>query len=211
MGKRPSHNPKCSHDFYLRPLVSPKNPHIWYSCEPIGIHPLCKIVAKMCKATGIGGWRTNHSLHSTAATRMYQSGIEEHEVAHVTGHASVAVRSYKHTSDDQKHNISDVLYANKKAPSTAPNPAYSPSVAVNPQIVTKCDCQCTKNNCESCHKFACEWLGHDWQCDSNPTNWCATNSEPSVMCLSVTEIWSKLLMLIICLGLRECIQWSYFW
>ncbi len=72
-----------------------------------------KIISKMCEVAGIGGRRTNHSLRSTAATRMYQCGLEEHEVAQVTRHTSVAVESYKRTSDKQKRNISEILYANK--------------------------------------------------------------------------------------------------
>ena len=113
LAKHPSHDIKCSHDFYLHPLANPKNPHVWYSYQPTGIHPLGKIIGKMCKAAGIGGRHTNHSLRSTAATRMYQYGLEEHQVAQVTGHASVAVHLYKRTSDEQKQNISEVLYANK--------------------------------------------------------------------------------------------------
>ncbi len=99
LSKRPSHVPKCSHDLYLHPLSNPKNPHVWYSCLPIGVHTLAKVIAKMCEAGGLGGKSSNHSLRSTAATRLYQNGVEEQQIATLTGHHSVAVRNYKRMGD----------------------------------------------------------------------------------------------------------------
>lgn len=77
LSKHPSHDPKSSHDLYLRPLSNPKNPHVWYSYLPIGVHTLVKVIAKMCKASGLGVKLSNHSLRSTAATCLYQNGVEE--------------------------------------------------------------------------------------------------------------------------------------
>ncbi len=42
---------------------------------------------------------SNHSLRVTAATRIFDSGIEEQLVKEKTGHKSNAVCAYKHTSD----------------------------------------------------------------------------------------------------------------
>ena len=62
----------------------------------------------MCKAAGISGYKTNHSLRATTATRLYQAGVEEQ--LERTGHRSLdGVRSYKRTSDEQRVALSDIL------------------------------------------------------------------------------------------------------
>ena len=65
----------------------------------------------MCEQAGIPGFRTNHSLRATTATRLHQSGcVEEQEIMQRTGHRSTeAVRSYKRTSREQLEQVSDVL------------------------------------------------------------------------------------------------------
>lgn len=74
--------------FYLQPLQAQK-PHIWYSRQPYGANTLAKFVKDMCDAAGITGYRTNHSLRATTATRLYQSGVDEMLIMHKTGHRSV--------------------------------------------------------------------------------------------------------------------------
>ena len=67
-------------------------------------------IARLCKQAGIPGHRTNHSLHATAVTRLYQSGIDEQLVMERTGHRSLdGVGGYKHTSMAQKEALSDIL------------------------------------------------------------------------------------------------------
>ena len=69
----------------------------------------------MCKAAGITGYKTNHSLRATTATRLYQAGIDEQLIMEKTGHHSLeGVRSYKRTSSEQQESISDILSMNKK-------------------------------------------------------------------------------------------------
>ena len=64
----------------------------------------------MCEACGIEGFKTNHSLRATAATRLYSSGIDEQLVMERTGHQSLeGIQSYKRTSADQKEIVSDIL------------------------------------------------------------------------------------------------------
>ena len=95
--------------FYLGPLKNPTN-DCWYSMVPVGRNKLAKAVSKMCEACGIEGLKTNHSLRATAATRLYSSGIDEQLVMERTGHRSLeGIRSYKHTSADQKEIVSDIL------------------------------------------------------------------------------------------------------
>ena len=109
MSHRPDHMPKCSKDFYLRPLTVP-NGDVWYSCQPRGRHKLEKVVKEMCKKAGFSGKKTNHSLRASSATRMYAEGLDEQLICERTGHRSVAVRSYKRMSNAMLRDVSDVLY-----------------------------------------------------------------------------------------------------
>ena len=85
----------------------------------------------MCKECGIEGYKTNHSLRATAATRLYASGIDEQLVMERTGHRSLeGIRSYKRTSDEQREAVSDIL-SNKK-PCT--EIALSENACVTPEV-----------------------------------------------------------------------------
>ena len=83
----------------------------WYTNQPLGHCTLDSTVKRMCEQAGIPGYRTNHSLRATAATRLHQSGcVEEQEIMQRTGHRSIeAVRSYKWTSSEQLEQVSDIL------------------------------------------------------------------------------------------------------
>ena len=100
--------------FYLSPLKTPKT-GCWFSISPIGKNKLSKAIANMCKECGIQGYKTNYSLRATAATRLYMSGIDEQLVMERTGHRSTeGIRSYKHTTMEQKEVVSDVLSTTKR-------------------------------------------------------------------------------------------------
>jgi integrase len=127
-----SHRPtdaKCSPAFYLRPLAKPRS-NIWFSCQPLGINQISKTVARMCQSANIGGFRSNHSLRATAASRLYDQNVDEQLICETTGHRSSAVRAYKRTNDGHKKRISDTLYG---IPSTstqaAPEPAQVATVS----------------------------------------------------------------------------------
>ena len=95
--------------FYFQPLKK-LNGDLWFSSKPIGHNVLNQTVARLCSEAGIGGYRTNHSLRATAATRLYQAGVDEQLIMERTGHRSLeGVRSYKHTSGSQKEAVSDLL------------------------------------------------------------------------------------------------------
>ena len=109
---RPSHNPKCSQDLYLRPLKR-YTEHVWYSCQPlVGLNTLQSVTSKLAESVKIKEKQTNHSLRATVPTHMYQFGMDDKLVQDVTGHRSNAVLEYKHTNNDQKKNVSEVLYGN---------------------------------------------------------------------------------------------------
>lgn len=120
--------------FYLQPLKSPTLDR-WYSTKPLGHNTISKTISRLCSAAGILGYKTNHSLRATAATRLYQSGIDEQLVMERTGHRSLeGVRAYKRTSEEQREVLSDIL--NRKEPriddtlaSEAPGPDNGPVVA----------------------------------------------------------------------------------
>ncbi len=56
------------------------------------------------------GYKTNHSLRATAASRLYHSGLDEQLIMERTGHRSIeGIRSYKRTSNQQQVTVSNVL------------------------------------------------------------------------------------------------------
>lgn len=100
--------------FYLTPLKKPKT-GCWFSRTALGHNTLRDTVNRICKEAGIQGFKTNHSLRSTAASRLYQAGVDEQLVMERTGHRSLeGVRSYKRTCDEQRIALSDIL--NRKKP-----------------------------------------------------------------------------------------------
>ena len=54
--------------FYLQPSRMPMET-CWFSRRALGYHPLSITVARICKAAGIEGYKTNHSLRATSTTR----------------------------------------------------------------------------------------------------------------------------------------------
>jgi len=94
--------------FYLRPLRK-FSVDRWYCASPVGINTLGTVVQRICKMAGFVGHYTNHSLRSTAATRLFNANVEEQLVMEKTGHVSTAVRAYKRVSEDQQQQLSDIL------------------------------------------------------------------------------------------------------
>ena len=93
--------------FYLQPLKIARK-DCWYQLRPVGHNTLSNTVKKLC------GKYTNHSLRRTRATRLFQKGVDEHQIMSITGHRSVnGVRVYKETSLQQEENLSDLLQVNK--------------------------------------------------------------------------------------------------
>ena len=95
------------HDaFYFQPLKNPTR-SCWYFKKLLGHHTLRNTLSRLCKKAGITGYKSNHTLHATAATRLYKSGIDEQLVMDRTGHRSLeGIRSYKRTSNSQREAVS---------------------------------------------------------------------------------------------------------
>ena len=115
-----AHRPQnLQHDaFYLTPIRNPKT-EIWYSSMPVGYRTLMTTVNRLCKSASIDGYKTNHSLRVTAATRLFQQGVDEQLIMLRTGHRSIdGVRTYKRVSKDQQQVLSNVLNRTTEPPPT---------------------------------------------------------------------------------------------
>ena len=92
--------------FYLAPLSSVKG-LVWHKKQAIGVHTLVK---RLCVKAGISGYKTNHSLRVTTATRLFHSGLDEQLIMERTGHrSSDGVRAYKRSCVEQQAVVSQVL------------------------------------------------------------------------------------------------------
>ena len=148
--------------FYFQPLKTPR-PDCWFSNKPIGHNTLDGTVARLCRQAQIQGFRTNHSLRATAATRLFQASVDEQLIMERTGHRSLkGVRSYKRTSDNQREALSDILNsgAKKSKLSLCPQPATSSYTEPSTDICQHKPVQFTMQNtqCHSSQSLANEHL-----------------------------------------------------
>ena len=112
ISKRPEGAPDTA--FYLQPLSKYDN-SVWYSRKPVGHNKIAFTVKKLCAQVGVEGYKTNHSLRRTAATRLFQAGCDEQLIMDVTGHRSTdGVREYKEVCLDQRKALSDVIQNPRK-------------------------------------------------------------------------------------------------
>ncbi len=72
----------------------------WYYDKPVGVNALKKVMKSLAQSAGLEGKFLNHSLHATAATRMFEHGVDEQLIKKITGHKSHAVRLYKRENED---------------------------------------------------------------------------------------------------------------
>ena len=94
---------------YLQPKKD-YTPDVWYLDRPVGVNRLRNVVKDLCSKAGIPGFFSNHSLRSTCATNLYQCNIDEQLIQEITGHRSLAVRSYKRTCDSQRRKASNCIF-----------------------------------------------------------------------------------------------------
>ena len=121
------YNEKCPPDspdnaFYLKPLSKPAG-DTWFQPHPVGHNILGSVVKRLCEAAGLQEHYTNHFLHATAATRLFEAGVDEQLIMQHTGHSTTAaVRSYKRIGEKLRCVTSDVLNSEKKVKTEeAPN------------------------------------------------------------------------------------------
>lgn len=99
--------------FYLQPRKKFR-PGMWYLDKPVSENKLRDVIKDICESAGLPGFYTNHSLRSTSATTMYQGDIDEQIIQEITGHRSLAVRSYKRTCDKQRKEASNCIFNTQK-------------------------------------------------------------------------------------------------
>ena len=139
-------------NFYLHSLSKP-TPTQWYGEQVIGQATLSKTVKNLLKEADIEGYFTNHSCRRSGTTRLFQAGLDKKLIKEVTGHRSDAVDKYAVTSDDQREQISNIMYEKPKQNVTA-------TVSIPPQetglndsksevIVKTCSCGGQSGNLNS--------------------------------------------------------------
>ena len=73
------------------------------------------MISRMMSSAKIPGNYSNHSLRSTATTRLFNAHIDEQLIMARTGHSSTTgVRSYKRVSEQLIEETSDVLNGKKR-------------------------------------------------------------------------------------------------
>ena len=100
--------------FYLTPLKKPTS-GCWFSRTAVGHNTLRDTWRGFARMQGYRVFKTNHSLKSTTASRLYQAGVDKQLVMERTGHRSLdSVWSYKRTCDKQRITLSDILNRKKR-------------------------------------------------------------------------------------------------
>ena len=82
----------------------------WFLNKPVGVNTLQSVIKNICSKAGLPGYYTNNSLRASSATRMYYNDVEEQVIQEITGHRSLAVRSYKRTCDEQRKSASNSIF-----------------------------------------------------------------------------------------------------
>ena len=62
--------------------------NLWFAKTRYHHNKLSSTVKRLCSKAGITGYKTNHSLRATAASRLYQTRVHEQLVMERTGHHS---------------------------------------------------------------------------------------------------------------------------
>ena len=86
----------------------------WFRDSPAGENRMRSLVKDLCSKAGIPGYYTNHSLQTTSCTRMYNCDIDEQVIQEISGHRSLAVRSYKKTCEKQRRNATKCIFGERK-------------------------------------------------------------------------------------------------
>ena len=81
---------------------------------PVGAHQLNKFLEGMCQEAGIKGKKTNHSLHATGASAMFNAGVPEKLIRSVTGYRWNALQLYERPTDEQLQETSAALVQGKR-------------------------------------------------------------------------------------------------
>lgn len=99
--------------FYMKPKDRiPASPgESWYANSPLGHNTLGKFLKEILKEGKVDAeYKSNHSLRSTAITRMFENKIPEKLIMERSGHLSVGgLLSYEHSTMAQKKEVCKLL------------------------------------------------------------------------------------------------------
>ena len=95
---------QCENAFYMRATST------GFGKQAVGHNTLERIIKDLMLDAGICGFFTLYSLRATAATRLYNNGMDEQAIMHITGHRSAAVREYKRMEEGMKRHLSAILH-----------------------------------------------------------------------------------------------------
>ena len=103
-------------NFYLQPLSTiPKCPNKPFSCTPVPRNTLAKAVGEMCTKANISGHKTNHSLHATSCSKLFQAGVPEKVIQQRIGHLSLqGMCHYERTTSQQQQAVSRILNSDEE-------------------------------------------------------------------------------------------------
>ncbi len=143
----------------------------WYSDRPVGVNQLKKVVKNLMSRAGLEGKYTNHSLHVTCATRMFEAGVDEQLIKTFTGHKSDTVRNYKCISDNLMRKASstvstpdnDSLESTQNPSLEQPKKSKKPKENSDPEDADFVDAVMTAPRA---HKRPCPLTGSDNACTS---------------------------------------------
>ena len=82
-----AHRPPGLEDFYLTPLMRPKD-DTQYKVTPMGVNQIGSVVKNLFVEADIKGRFTNHSLKRTATSQLCADGFGRDVVNKKTGHVS---------------------------------------------------------------------------------------------------------------------------
>ena len=104
----PVTKPSMKPNFYLRSLER-TNLAQWFSTQVVSLNTLKKTVGEMLKNTKLDGFFSNHSLHRTGISHLFQAGVPLKLIKEYSGHCSEALDRYQIPSEKQIQEISSVL------------------------------------------------------------------------------------------------------
>ena len=99
--------------FYLKPCTK-FSPGSWYIDRAVGSNTLRNTIKELAKKAGLPDFYSNCSLCSTCTTTLYQNDVNEQLIQEITGHHSLAVHSYKRTSDNQRKMASNCIFSSDR-------------------------------------------------------------------------------------------------
>ena len=101
---------------------------------------------RLCKEAGLEGYKTNHSLRVTAATRLYNAGVDEQQIMQRTRHWSIeGVRLYKRTSEQQQEDVSSLLESKPSSNAKRFKKTQDDDGSLLPESITLSNCSHINN------------------------------------------------------------------